>query len=151
MTQNQAHSWVEVWFPSYGWVSFDPTPAGTAGAVASTAWFWPGRFLFDAVQHRWNKWVLDYSVESQWGLLDRLRTWSEEERAAPLRSPGTGGGWLGCWLRWSSPRWVPSWGADGSGLATPMRHAHICGWWSSVAAQASLAPLRSAHSNWSRS
>ncbi|MBV9415715.1 MAG: transglutaminase domain-containing protein, partial [Solirubrobacterales bacterium] len=22
-----AHSWVEVWFPHYGWVSFDPTPA----------------------------------------------------------------------------------------------------------------------------
>ncbi|MEA2310750.1 MAG: protein-glutamine gamma-glutamyltransferase [Solirubrobacteraceae bacterium] len=22
-----AHSWVEVWYPSYGWVTFDPTPA----------------------------------------------------------------------------------------------------------------------------
>ena len=24
-----AHSWVEVWFDDYGWVPFDPTPAGT--------------------------------------------------------------------------------------------------------------------------
>jgi len=24
-----AHSWVEVWFDDYGWVAFDPTPAGT--------------------------------------------------------------------------------------------------------------------------
>jgi hypothetical protein len=22
-----AHSWVEVWYPDYGWVTFDPTPA----------------------------------------------------------------------------------------------------------------------------
>ncbi len=22
-----AHAWVEVWFPQYGWVRFDPTPA----------------------------------------------------------------------------------------------------------------------------
>jgi transglutaminase superfamily protein len=24
-----AHSWVEVWFPKYGWVTFDPTPAAS--------------------------------------------------------------------------------------------------------------------------
>jgi len=31
-----AHAWVEVWFPHYGWVRFDPTPA-TAPARAGTA------------------------------------------------------------------------------------------------------------------
>ncbi len=24
--ENQAHAWVEVWFPQYGWITFDPTP-----------------------------------------------------------------------------------------------------------------------------
>lgn len=24
--ENQAHAWVEVWFPQYGWIAFDPTP-----------------------------------------------------------------------------------------------------------------------------
>ena len=24
--ENQAHAWVEVWFPRYGWIMFDPTP-----------------------------------------------------------------------------------------------------------------------------
>ena len=29
-----AHSWVEAWFDEWGWVTFDPTPAGTPGALA---------------------------------------------------------------------------------------------------------------------
>ncbi len=27
VTDIDAHAWVEVWFPDYGWVRFDPTPA----------------------------------------------------------------------------------------------------------------------------
>jgi hypothetical protein len=27
VTDQDAHAWVEAWFPSYGWVRFDPTPA----------------------------------------------------------------------------------------------------------------------------
>lgn len=26
VTNHNAHTWVEVWFPKYGWLSFDPTP-----------------------------------------------------------------------------------------------------------------------------
>ena len=72
VTQNEAHSWVEVWFPGYGWVQFDPTPGGSGGSAAVTSWLWPGRFLFDGLQHRWNKWVLDYNLESQAGLFQRI-------------------------------------------------------------------------------
>jgi len=73
VTQNQAHAWVEVWFPGYGWVPFDPTPAGGEERLAMTSWFWPGRILFDAIQHRWNKWVLDYSLQTQFTLFERGR------------------------------------------------------------------------------
>nr|NIP56731.1 transglutaminase domain-containing protein [Gemmatimonadota bacterium]NIR77106.1 transglutaminase domain-containing protein [Gemmatimonadota bacterium]NIT85624.1 transglutaminase domain-containing protein [Gemmatimonadota bacterium]NIU29456.1 transglutaminase domain-containing protein [Gemmatimonadota bacterium]NIU34519.1 hypothetical protein [Gemmatimonadota bacterium] len=73
VTQNEAHSWVEVWYPGYGWVPMDATPAGTAGGSSGTVWFWPGRFLWDGIQHRWGKWVLDYSLDTQWNLLDRAR------------------------------------------------------------------------------
>jgi transglutaminase-like putative cysteine protease len=32
VTDTDAHAWVEVWFPRYGWVRFDPTPAGSSTA-----------------------------------------------------------------------------------------------------------------------
>lgn len=85
VTQNQAHSWVEVWFPGYGWVTFDPTPAGAGGGSVEEAWFWPGRIFFDGLQHRWNKWVLDYSVDSQLGI---LRRWSGAFQESERRGGG---------------------------------------------------------------
>jgi transglutaminase-like putative cysteine protease len=86
VTQNQAHSWVEVWFPEYGWVTFDPTPSGAGDGERLEAWFWPGRIFFDAIQHRWSKWVLDYNVESQAGI---FRRWSDAvaPRPAERRAP----------------------------------------------------------------
>jgi hypothetical protein len=94
VTQNQAHSWVEVWFPDYGWVAFDPTPGATA-AAAATAWFWPGRFLFDGLQHRWNKWVLDFSQDDQFSMLDRMQGYTNPETVTAQDGglPGTGFPW----------------------------------------------------------
>jgi hypothetical protein len=61
-----------VWFPGYGWVTFDSTPAGTGTGDVRTSWFWPGRIFFDGLQHRWSKWVLDYSVDEQVGIFAGL-------------------------------------------------------------------------------
>jgi hypothetical protein len=33
VTDHNAHAWVEVWFPGYGWLAFDPTPG--RGALAA--------------------------------------------------------------------------------------------------------------------
>src|SRR5690606_29937901 len=81
VTQNEAHSWVEVWFPGYGWVTFDPTPPGGPGTEAATSWMWPGRIFFDGLQHRWNKWVLDYDMDSQLGIFSGL---FEERQLEPI-------------------------------------------------------------------
>src|SRR5262249_28622476 len=35
--ESNAHSWVEAYFPEFGWVTFDPTPAAPAGP-APTGW-----------------------------------------------------------------------------------------------------------------
>jgi hypothetical protein len=97
VTQNEAHSWVEVWFPEYGWVTFEPTPGGSATATTPSAWFWPGRFFFDAVEHRWSKWVLDYNVDAQGSFLDRLRRWTDDAVGQTVSRPDAAGGAL-WWL-----------------------------------------------------
>jgi transglutaminase-like putative cysteine protease len=84
VTQNHAHSWVEVWFPQYGWLQFDATPtATTEEAAAQARRFLPFRFLMDGLEHRWNKWVLEYNLETQ---VDLFR------RAAEAMSTPTPGG-----------------------------------------------------------
>jgi protein-glutamine gamma-glutamyltransferase len=71
VTGNNAHSWVEVWFPEVGWVTFDPTPPSREGVVrweTGGGWTWPLRFWFNALEHRWYKWVLDYNLDKQLSL-----------------------------------------------------------------------------------
>jgi len=110
VTQNQAHAWVEVWFPGFGWVPFDPTPAGTGEGFAETSWLWPGRFLFDALQHRWNKWVLDYSFQTQFDLLQRARhLLARETRTETLLPSGEDPGLPGGPLWWLAGIVVLSW------------------------------------------
>jgi hypothetical protein len=94
VTQNEAHSWVEVWFPEFGWVPFDPTPGGSREATIISEGgggnaFWPGRFFFDGMQHRWNKWVVDYNLEKQIGVFQQVGDLFR--RSQPTPRPGNWG------------------------------------------------------------
>ena len=72
VTQNEAHSWVEVFFPGYGWVQFDGTPTAAAGAAQGQGnWLNPFRNVFAGFEHRWNKWILEYNLEQQVSLFRR--------------------------------------------------------------------------------
>jgi protein-glutamine gamma-glutamyltransferase len=73
VTQNNAHSWVEVFFPGQGWVAFDPTPPGAAESIARGASALGSlRMYLDGLEHRWGKWVLDYDFGRQLSLLQRM-------------------------------------------------------------------------------
>ena len=59
---SNAHSWVEAYFPDYGWISFDPTPA--APLQTHTGW---GRAMLyvDAMASFWREWIVNYDVSHQ--------------------------------------------------------------------------------------
>ncbi len=88
---SDAHSWVEAYFPEYGWISFDPTPP--ADPVARG---WLGRLAlyWDWFELRWQEWVINYDAAHQQTLVHELaqdtrawlatarRFWREQRRAA---------------------------------------------------------------------
>jgi sensor c-di-GMP phosphodiesterase-like protein len=62
--QRDAHSWVEVYFPGAGWLTFDPSPRAAFEAQTFSA---SGRIsqYFDALRMRWSRYVVDYNVGDQ--------------------------------------------------------------------------------------
>ena len=59
---SNAHSWVEVYFPEYGWVSFDPTPA--APIELRTGLGRVGLYV-DALASFWREWIVNYDTTHQ--------------------------------------------------------------------------------------
>src|ERR1051326_8613684 len=64
-----AHSWDEVYFPGAGWVTFDPTPAGTSSlGRGGTGWRAKLGRLMDTLRFQWTKWVIEYDLVAQLSL-----------------------------------------------------------------------------------
>ena len=91
---SDAHSWVEAYFPGSGWISFDPTPAGSV--PVRTGWSRMQLYI-DAAASFWREWIINYDSNHQRGLakdaannsrhfLDDLRHWVSKEHRALLRS-----------------------------------------------------------------
>src|SRR5262249_40445382 len=59
---SSAHSWVGAYFPGYGWISFDPTPA--APPLTQTGWNRMMLYL-DAMASFWREWVVNYDASHQ--------------------------------------------------------------------------------------
>jgi hypothetical protein len=107
---SDAHSWVEVFFPDYGWITFDPTPPSDdhpAGLLSQLGLYW------DWFQLQWNDWVVNYDFIHQFTLaqgvqrVSRRWTASLRERFEGARSAGATR--LRYWAEDASsvPPWMP--------------------------------------------
>lgn len=89
--QADAHAWTEVWLPNRGWYRVDPTAAvaperiesGIAGAIMSgigaswglsapIAWLHNMGLTWDAINAKWNDWILGYGPDNQESFLEWL-------------------------------------------------------------------------------
>jgi transglutaminase-like putative cysteine protease len=91
---SDAHSWVEAYFPGSGWISFDPTPAGSL--PTRTGWSRMQLYV-DAAASFWREWIINYDVSHQRTLgkdaayssrrfFDEARRWIGRQHRAMLRS-----------------------------------------------------------------
>ena len=92
--ESDAHSWVEVYFPTYGWVTFDPTPSGNdnhTGLLSRMGLYW------DWLQLTWGEWIINYDFSHQLtlgqnihkssrGWSDRVRETYHQKEEATMRS-----------------------------------------------------------------
>lgn len=89
--QSHAHAWAEYWQAGRGWVRADPTAAVAPDRIVRSRHLQPRRGvvvtaldnvspetlarmrrLLEAVNNRWNQWVLGYSRTQQFDLLSRI-------------------------------------------------------------------------------
>jgi len=63
--QADAHSWVEVWYPKFGWITYDPTPPSMV-IVPPEDGFWASvTAFFDSLKLKWYRWIVEYDLEKQ--------------------------------------------------------------------------------------
>ncbi len=70
-----AHSWVEVYFPDYGWIPFDPTPPDPHPVVSSEL-----DDYMDALSLFWSEWVINYDFSHQMQLATQVEVQSHRLR-----------------------------------------------------------------------
>jgi hypothetical protein len=95
---SDAHSWVEVYFPGSGWMTFDPTPPGAedAGGFFSRL----GQYM-DWFELSWNEWVINYDFIHQILLAQTMqrtsRSWTEIARSWFAHEQAKGRRWMRSW------------------------------------------------------
>jgi transglutaminase-like putative cysteine protease len=127
--QSNAHAWAEYWLPDQGWVRVDPTAAVAPERVQSGRSLVPApglmagalytldpalaaslRGAWEAINNRWNQWVLNYSRTQQFDLMRALgvQTPSWQDLATLLITALCGIALVGAgWAWWDRRRQDP--------------------------------------------
>ena len=90
--ESDAHSWVEIYFPQSGWITFDPTPssanpnlgAGSLTAISS---------YIEYLKYRWQRYVIDFSQSDQVRLFSSARqkiSWNKNKVFNNLNAKSSG-------------------------------------------------------------
>ena len=95
---SDAHSWVEVYFPGTGWLTFDPTPPGAEAQGGLFARL--GQYI-DWFELSWNEWIINYDFVHQIQLAQNLqhstRNWADAGRRWFARQEDRGRRWMKSW------------------------------------------------------
>jgi hypothetical protein len=91
--EGSAHAWIEVYAPTVGWVTLDPTPAVEGGAALSSPWLDRWRQVTTATSFFLRRYVVDYDLKAQRDLLTSIRGLanSAETREVNLKEIVRGG------------------------------------------------------------
>ena len=124
---SDAHAWAEVWITGQGWTRVDPTGAispgrvgqfqrlqAPRGAIASAVGTFVNistmeqlRAVWEAVNNRWNQWVINYTQSRQLNLLQNLGfespSWTDLLRLLTASLSALALLWLG-WARLTRPK-----------------------------------------------
>jgi len=106
---SDAHSWVEVFFPRYGWITFDPTPPSSevGGSVLSKLGLY-----WDWFQLQWSEWVVNYDFVHQFTLAQGVqrvsRRWTSDVRQTFAKERSEAAERVRKWAKTaaSTPAWV---------------------------------------------
>jgi transglutaminase-like putative cysteine protease len=88
--QGDAHAWVEVFFPGYGWRTFDPTPPSGQVPEIDSGFLQSLRQVADGASLLWYQWVVEYDLERQIETLRSLGGFFKNLQAKGLMDKLTG-------------------------------------------------------------
>lgn len=97
--QSDAHSWVEAYFPKYGWIAFDPTPAAGLN-VYDDGLMARLRHYGEAVEMFWQEHVVGFGESDQSAISFRVQQWLASYQTETSR-----------WTDWKTQlvRWIEEW------------------------------------------
>lgn len=117
--QRDAHAWVEAYFPTSGWVTFDPTPS-VPPAASNQLWAGAGKVV-DSIRLKWDRFIIQYSLRDQIKMAQGVRERSEKVQGRAFGLAATARQWIAdlhARLRPFMPKLEPLWLAGwASGLA----------------------------------